>query len=147
MGAGTLLTDINVKRVTETIFIPYSVANALQLYLFTGLTNREAVEILDKEGVLLLLRYLLEKVVKPLYEVKGRVRVEEKRIVIELLEIVSDSKLYEINGEAVIDPFDATLSVGLSVITTRELKIHARKVLETYLLSMSGDMIDLKFYT
>lgn len=136
---------VGTGRVSTTIFIPQSVAHVLQLHLYTGLTPREAVEILDREGVFIFLRYILERTFNPLYGVRGRVKVLNSSIVFEVLEIDAD-KRYDVRGRVVVDPHRASLYVDLVVVGAKELKTDSKKPVDTYVVSVFDDIVELRFY-
>lgn len=137
---------VAVRKLKDSMAIPYSVANMIHLYLFTTSNVKDVVEALDRELVFFFLKYMLEKHFGRLYLLRGELELDHEAVALKISEVVTEKGRYAVNGRAVLDIPHSSLVVSAEVISLEPVAVSVKKVLDYGIVSVGGKEVAIKYY-
>jgi len=119
-----------LTKVVDGMLLPESVANALHYYLLYGIPKEEWLEVMEREGVLFLLRYMLSKHFGKVAEFAFVLRVDRRGISLHLKRVVAVDGERVVDGEAVLNPASRVIHLEVAVVEERPAAVLCRSWIE-----------------
>ena len=141
------MTMLIPRRIVDGIFIPASVSDSLQYYLFYGINESDLLPILDREKIYFMVRYMLSKHFGDILGFKFIPKVTPHYIALAIKEVTTKDKKYVVDGEIRINPFNSSMHTDLKLVGEEDSNIRFSKPLEEGVANiLNNKEIEVRFY-
>lgn len=130
----------------DGIFIPTSISNTIHYYLLSGASEKDLVYVMDREKVFFFIKYMLEKRFGRILSMRFTVNISGEGIVIRLTRIQTDNHVYEVDGRVIVNPYNSSINLSLTVKNVRNNKVYVKKYIEDGVCSLNPEYVEIKYY-